>query len=303
MLYQNYGATYQPQYQQAQSQAQGSPFSSQRDASDQNQAAPPQAGANPSQQMSSGAPNGQSYQGASPASPPSAASALATNLNPAMTSPWTNPTSTQWAPGQSGSGFGLWKNPGSPALYQTNWANPFQSVSDTLYQADGNSFNYGNGMNSIHGGGMVTPGSGQNIPGSQQSTVGGLDVSGAPQSLGTMEGNLMQGYNSSQQINGNAIPQAQLQPWQANQLFSAATPDQLSSINPYALQSSFSTAAQNYSNAFANPNFNGGDSSIQGTSNPGAVPTGNGQTQQGYAYWMNQAFNNYTAQMNQDHLF
>lgn len=91
-------------------------------------------------------------------------------------------------------------------------------------------------------------------------------------------------------------------PWELSSDFNSMTPQQFSQINPIAFQSAYENAAQNVSNAYANPNFQGGNTGVL-TTNPNHVLTGDGTTQSTYGQWMNNAYNQWTAKMNQYHLF
>lgn len=116
-------------------------------------------------------------------------------------------------------------------------------------------------------------------------------------------------------------------PWQSQAVMAGLNANQLSSINPYAMQAAFNQSSQNFANAWANPDYQGGyTSNVGSTYTPGSynatgvqvVPDPNnpvqgasGQspantqnlTQANYQGWMQGAYNNYIQGMNQNHLF
>lgn len=270
-LYPNYVPTYQPNSAQM-SPGAGNPLQNPLYASNQSPDMGPPLGAGPmSPLQNSGSytgPNGlpqMPSQGGGPG--------IGFNTMPMANSPWATPASTPGSYNIGAGGMGPHGGGGAGGGFSLGtsqaWANPFQPVQDYLSKVSGGNFSqYGpqNGSSQIRYG--QPQGQQPMSPFAQQE----------------------QGWN-----NGAAMDYSG-----ANQLFGQMNEQQLGQINPYALQSSFGMASQNYANAYANPAY----TAPQGI--PGTGPANGGAPGMalgGAEGALNQAYQSYVNQMNAHHLF
>jgi hypothetical protein len=234
---------------------------------------------------------------------------LNVNFDPAMTSAWQDPKSiqvgTNYSPGSTlmnmplgGLSFGRQAPSASPIMRQLPFANPMQPLVDSMSNiySQANAPTPGGGPNTYMAPG--TPGVAYRPGAYGKNFTSKVSPQSAPNNL--YPGGLNNTSPGSGGYVDGSTPVNQAAPWDVQNIFSSMNGQQWGTFannsNPAEIQGAFSQAAQNYSNAFANPNY-------QNWLNTGKPANSTPNTQQTYDSWLGQAYDTYVNQMNKYHRF